>query len=220
MRPVQNKLRLLDLVLLIVGLLCLAYGLFFMWDWHSHSQGTAEPPSDKVVTVSSPTPSEKPISTDIPYKVDSDQPKRILIPAINVDGFIQPVGEDQNKEISTPTNINYAGWFIGSAKPGDKGLSIIDGHVSGRYSAALFAKLGSLQKGDIVKIEFGDGSWRSFKVVEKQNLPKNEVAAYLFKKYTNIDRQLNLITCGGAFDKNSDQYNNRIIVVTEALNDG
>lgn len=215
MRTVQNKSPFIDLLLLILGSLGIAYGLFFIWDWYSHTQGAAQPPANKVVVVSSPTPDEKPVSSDTSYEVEPDQPRRIVIPAINLNGFIQRVSEDQNKEISTPSNINYAGWFVGSVKPGDSGLSIIDGHVSGRYSTALFANLGSLKKGDVVKVEFGDDSLRQFEVVEKRELPRDETAPYLFKKHNNIDRQLNLITCGGAFDKKSNQYNNRVVIVTK-----
>ncbi len=111
MRTVQNKPPFIDLVLLILGLLGIAYGLFFIWDWYSHTQGAAQLPADRVVTVSSPTPDEKPVPTDTSYEVEPDQPKRIVIPAINVNGFIQRVGEDRNKEISTPSNVRID-WIV------------------------------------------------------------------------------------------------------------
>lgn len=208
-----------DFLLLVVGLCLVGYALFYLADWYSHTQGTAMPPDPKTVVTSSITkPDEKPVSKSAAYDVPADQPKRITIPSIGVDGFIQQVGESKQKEVGTPSNVNYAGWFVGSAKPGDKGLSIIDGHVSARYGSALFTKLGNLQKGDEVTVQFGDDSLRKFEVIERRELPKVQAGQFLLQKRRDIDSQLNLITCGGLFDKGSQQYNNRVVVVTKRIN--
>jgi sortase (surface protein transpeptidase) len=204
---------------LLVGLGLIIYALLHFFDWYTHTQGTAVAPNPShVVTVSTDKPDEKPVPSGATYNVPADQPKKILIPSIGAEGFIQQVGEDQHKEISTPSNTNYAGWFVGSVKPGDKGLSIIDGHVSSRYGRALFAKVKNLQQGETVTIQFGDDSLRHFEVVERRELPKNEIMPYLLKKHDDIDSQLNLITCGGTFDKSSQQYANRVVVVTKRTN--
>lgn len=180
--------------------------------------GAAQPPDPRqVVTVSSANPDEKPVPSGSMPVYPPDQPKKIIIDTIGVDGFIQKVGEDQHGKIGAPENINYAGWFVGSVRPGDAGLSIIDGHVSGRYSSALFAGLNRLQESDVVTVQFGDDSRQRFEVIEKRELPEAETASYLLKKHAGIERQLNLVTCGGPFDKKLDQYKNRVVAVTKHI---
>ncbi len=209
-----------DLLLLVVGLCFAAYALFSLWNWQVATKGVAEPPDPhQVVAVSSANPDEKPVPSDATPVYPPDQPKKILIDAIGVDGFIQKVSQDQYGKIGAPENINFAGWFVNSVRPGDAGLSIIDGHVSGRYSPALFAGLNRLQKNDVVTVQFGDDSRQRFEVVEKRELPEAETASYLLKKHTGIERQLNLVTCGGPFDKKLDQYKNRVVVVTKHIED-
>jgi LPXTG-site transpeptidase (sortase) family protein len=106
---------------------------------------------------------------------------------------------------------------VDSAKPGDAGLSIIDGHVSSRYGSALFAKLGQLAKGDFVQVQFGDNSIRRFQVIERRELSEKKSASFLFAKKEGIERQLNIITCGGFFNTSRDQYSDRVVVVTKFI---
>src|SRR5690606_20681240 len=75
------------------------------------------------VTYSTDTPVEFP--EDLPayqWKGGQDDPKKITIPSIEVDAFIQKVGIDQNNNIAVPTHLFVTGWFIESARPGTTGL--------------------------------------------------------------------------------------------------
>lgn len=84
-----------------------------------------------VVTYSTETPEEKlPVDAGYSWKGQKNDPKRIVISKIGVDSLVQNVGVDQNQQIAVPNNIHIAGWFIDSVRPGESGLSIIDGHVS------------------------------------------------------------------------------------------
>lgn len=205
--------------LLIIATVSLGFAGVRGWDWYSHTQGTASTPNvGQTVFDSTLTPDEKPVSADGEYPVPADQPRKITIGSIGAQGFIQRVGKDKKGDIAVPTNIHYGGWYVNSAKPGDSGLSIIDGHVGGRYSSAIFAKLARVQKDDTIQIEFGDRSIRSFQVIDKRELPKAEAAGFLLKKQEDINQQLNLITCGGAFNKKLSTYNNRIILVAKRIN--
>lgn len=205
-------------ILLVLGLGLIGYSAFRIWDWYAHTHGTSRPPNPhKIITVSTTTPDEKPVAQGAVYDVSADQPRQITIPSIATEGFIQPVGNDQHNQVGVPTNIHFAGWYVNSVKPGEPGLSIIDGHVSSRYGTALFIKLNSLRQNDAVQVQFGDGSLRHFQVVEKRELPEQDTARFLLTKRDDIDRQLNLVTCGGSFNRKSDQYNNRIIIVTKRV---
>ncbi len=110
-----------------------------------------------------------------------------------------------------------AGWFNQSVLPGEKGLSIIDGHVTGRVNNGIFKDLEKLKDGDTFKIEFGNGTSKDFKVVKKVDVLVKDAAGVLFSQEPGIERQLNLITCSGVFDKKSQSYPNRLIVITQAL---
>lgn len=173
------------------------------------------PQAQDVVVISTDSPSEE-IPT-LEYTTDAEDPRSIIIPSIGVNGFVQKVGIDQNNEIAVPNNIHFAGWYTNSVKPGEKGLSIIDGHVDGPTSQGIFGNLNSLEKDQIFEIEYGDGSKISFKVVDKIQVKVEDAYNVLFSKKSEITNQLNLITCGGNFNLDTGRYDDRIIVVTERI---
>src|SRR5262245_48002539 len=95
----------------------------------SHKSDNSGP---QVVTYSTDQPDENEPPKDYNWSGTATDPKKIIIPSIGVDAFVQQVGVDQKKQIAVPDNIHMVGWFINSVRPGQKGLSIIDGHVNGR----------------------------------------------------------------------------------------
>jgi sortase (surface protein transpeptidase) len=138
---------------LLLGLGLLGFSASYLWDWYSHTSGTAPPPTiNKTITHSTDRPDERSVSQSSEYNVPADQPKKIIIPSIAAEGFIQPVGKDQYNNVGVPTNIHFAGWYVDSVKPGNPGLSVIDGHVSSLYGSALFAKLKNLRDNDKVTV--------------------------------------------------------------------
>ncbi len=214
----HKRLGLFQLFILAIGLGLIGFGMLRLWDWYSHTSGTASPPAiDKIITRSTDSPDERPVPQNSDYDVPADQPKKIIIAAIAAEGFIQPVGKDQYNNVGVPTNIHFAGWYVDSAKPGDSGLSVIDGHVSSLYGAALFATLKNLRQGDEVRVQFGDDSIRRFQVVEKRELLESRTAKFLLAQRDDIEQQLNLVTCGGRFDKKSDKFVNRVVIVTKRI---
>lgn len=213
--PFQRRKRMYVLWLIV------ALGLVGMGSWQLASRwravsGTAAlPNSQVVVTNDAPDPAEsKPAEQD--YVVPADQPRRIILDSIEASGLIQKVGITKDNAIATPTNINFAGWYVNSAKPGEDGLSIIDGHVSGKYSDAIFRNLKKLELNAMFSVEFGDKSTRRFKVVATETVPEKDAASKLLAKRANISKQLNVITCGGAYNKNTQTFSERTIVIAEA----
>ncbi|KXK27367.1 MAG: Sortase family protein [candidate division WS6 bacterium OLB20] len=171
--------------------------------------------ADGVITVSTQNPEESP--PEGPYIVASDEPRSIRLPAANVDGYIQKVGIDQHGKIAVPSNVTMAGWYIHSKKPGEQGLSVIDGHVDGQTAEGIFYRLADVSAGDELSIEYGDGSAVWFRVVDKIQVPESEAADVVFSKRQGIEHQLNLVTCGGAFDYEESTYPDRVIIVTERI---
>jgi sortase A len=172
-----------------------------------------------VVTISTDKPEEKlPNEVGYSWQGQINDPKQISIDRIGVDSLIQNVGVDQNKAIAVPNNIHIAGWFVDSVRPGEMGLSIIDGHVNGpTVNGGVFGRLNELAVGDSVNIVLGDDTSINYKVHSTQELPTDKTAEALFSQIPSITRQLNLVTCTGEYDKDNQTYKNRLLVVLEQV---
>lgn len=172
----------------------------------------------EVITYTTDTPDESPIKREsFTWVGADDEPKHIRFASINTEGFIQKMGVDQKGQLSAPTNINLAGWFINSAKPGQPGLSIIDGHVDGRQNAGIFKRLGDLKQGDVFELELGGGTELSYRVLQVQTVDVAGAENTLFSQDPTVKSQLNLITCGGNFNRESQLYEKRVIVSSELM---
>ena len=210
--------KIVTAVLFTVSIVLMSIGILQILDMRKVTTGKPKlPQANDIITSDIKEPDEtKPVINE--YVVPADQPRNIIIDSIGVNGLIQKIGLNKDNSISVPSNINFAGWFIQSAKPGDEGLSILDGHVSGRYSDGVFKNLINVKVGDILQIEYGDKRIKKFEVVDSKTLPEKDSAPFLLKKRDDIKSQLNLITCGGLFNKSSQTFNDRIIVVAKLLN--
>lgn len=209
-----NKLVILPI---LIGIGLIAYSLFTYLGWHKNTTGPSPEITDSTINYSDPNPSEiKPKCDE--YKVPADKPRFINIPSINASGCIIKVGTDQNKAVAAPNSIYLAGWYTGSVLPGDKGVSLIDGHVSGKYADGIFKNIRKLKKSDTFQVEFGDSSTRSFEVVSVSSYSVDDTSTQMLKQHDEVQNQLNLITCTGSFNKNTQQYDKRVIVVSKFIN--
>lgn len=179
----------------------------------------SEPPAKKtptIVTNSTDEPAElAPRKSEVEWQGSATQPKYISLPTIHAQGYLQWVGIDQHKAIAVPNNIHMAGWYVDSQPPGEKGLSIIAGHVDGRKMDGIFKDLDKLQSNDEFRVTFGDDSTKTFVVQEVVRVPAAEAASTLFSQEPSIIGQLNLITCGGTFDQKTRSYQDRVIVIAK-----
>ncbi|MGW7074942.1 class F sortase [Streptomyces sp. NPDC054871] len=130
--------------------------------------------------------------------------ERVGIKGIRVDAPVMPVGLDEDGWVDAPPpeDPNLAGWFTGAVSPGEKGTSVIVGHVDNQQGPAIFYGLGSLKKGNRVEILRRDRKTAVFEiygieVFEKNNFPGSRV--YKDKGAP----ELRVITCGGGFSKQS-----------------
>lgn len=203
------------ILIIIIVILLLAVGTMVAW-WLWPRPASSSHKKASVVTYSTDKPNEKKPDDTYDWQGSARDPKKIAIPSIGVDAYLQNVGVDQKKEIAVPNNIHLGGWFVDSVRPGDKGLSIIDGHLNGRSLDGIFVQLERLKAGDTYTITFGDGQVKEFRVVKVATVPLKEAASVLFSQDPSITRQLNLVTCGGQWDKAARLYDKRVIVISEA----
>ncbi|CQR60175.1 class F sortase [Streptomyces leeuwenhoekii] len=139
-----------------------------------------------------------PAPRPLPYSA----PDRVRIPAIQVDAPMMPVGLDADGWVGAPPpeDPNLAGWFTGAVSPGEKGTSVVVGHVDNTQGPAVFYGLGALRKGNEVEIARQDGKTAVFEiygleVFEKDDFPGDRVYA------SKGAPELRVITCGGGFSE-------------------
>jgi LPXTG-site transpeptidase (sortase) family protein len=210
----KNKKTLILLGVLLLSILAGAY-LFLRnnkdiaRDDDTLVTNTEEVETPDIVTESVEVPDE---SEPKEFYVPPDLPKYIIIPSINVRGYIQSVSVDQDGLIAVPTNVHLAGWYINSVKPGKEGLSIIDGHRDGSTIGGIFRNLETLSKGDSLSVEYGDGTIYDFEVVDLERLSIEDSFDFMYSRIDGVDVQLNLVTCGGKWSKEINTYEDRIIV--------
>lgn len=193
----------------------LTVGVLAAWDYLKTTKGGETKPSSKIVTTSSDSPSEQkppPIATSN-YTVPDGQPRRIQIPHLKVDTYVEHVGITNARQMATPNNIFFTGWYVNGAVPGAEGVSILNGHAGGRYEEGVFRHLNQLKAGDVIKIQMGNLSWRDFTVVSMKTYPVGRAKGPLFNHDPAIKSELHLITCDGTFNDKTQTYNERTIVV-------
>ncbi|MBN0043169.1 class F sortase [Streptomyces actuosus] len=139
-------------------------------------------------------------------------PVALLIPAIDVDTPLVPLGLAQDGSVEVPpvTANDRAGWYRHSPTPGEVGPSVVLGHVTvGTYGDGVFRDLARLRRGDRVAVRRDDGTTARFAVTAvrttaKADFPTQDV-------YGDVDRpELRLITCGGP--RTGGGYRDNVIV--------
>ena len=167
--------------------------------------------------LNTPPAEDKPTTASMgSYKVAPDLPQQIIIPKLYVYARIRSLSVNSNNELQAPGNIFDAGWYNASAKPGSgpgSGAMLIDGHVHGPTQPAVFANIKKLVAGDSIQIIRGDGKKFSYSVVKTQNVDAAnlDIGSSLTSAIPGKSA-LNLITCGGRYDRKTSQYLERTIV--------
>jgi len=197
-----------------VATMLIAYGAWGLVQWFAatHNKPTI---SQSVVRHSTDQPDETPPTEACKeYRVTADEPRMLELPSLGISGCIQKVGVDEASRIAVPPNVHLAGWFVDSVRPGDSGVSIINGHVQGNYQPAIFKRLDEAKPGELVRVQLGDKSWREATIASVDSYDIDRVATEQFRRLDKVDKQLTLITCGG-YDHATKSYQKRILVRAE-----
>ncbi|MEV3861449.1 class F sortase [Streptomyces sp. NPDC050095] len=183
-------------VILLAGVLLVHHGV-------SQADGPPQPdPGAAKLGTTTPPADPLPAAT----------PLRIRIPEIGVNAPLTRVGRDREGWLDAPPpqNANLAGWFGGAVSPGERGTSVIDGHVDNAGGPAVFYGLGSLKKGQHIEIDRADHRTAVFEihgidVVDKTHFPDRRVYGS-----TGLP-ELRVITCGGSYSKRTGYTGNVVL---------
>lgn len=145
------------------------------------------------------------------------EPTRIRIKRVEINAPVQEVGQNKDKSIEVPPLFeNVTGWYNLGPTPGEIGPAIIVGHVDTIEGPSVFYRLKDLSPGDIIEVTRKDKKVVKFKVTGLEQFSQNKFPTE--KVYGNIDHAgLRLITCGGTFNQQTQQYTANTVVFAEMI---
>lgn len=156
----------------------------------------------------------KPVDSEA-YKVPADHPRYFSSSDLGISNArIIPVGLTPENNLDAPENIYDVGWYANGSFPGKPGeAAVLDGHITGFTKPGVFEHLSYMQLGQRISIEMGDGTKLNYKVVDKQRINYKHFDMVESLKSRDKDKHgLTIITCGGEYDAEADNYLSRDIV--------
>ncbi|QNE14519.1 class F sortase [Pseudarthrobacter sp. NBSH8] len=157
------------------------------------------PPSAAAATAQPSLPVRTPAAPAGPV-MPASPPVTLSIPVIDVRTDLLHLGLRENGSLEVPEDTGDgtpASWYGGSPTPGERGPSVILGHVNALGgNKGVFADLQKLKTGDEISVSRTDGSTAVFTVDRGALYSKNSFPT--FEVYGNTPGpELRLITCDG-----------------------
>jgi hypothetical protein len=149
-------------------------------------------------------------------------PVSVSIPAIGVQSPLLYLGLNQNGTIQVPdlaTSADEAAWYKYSVTPGQRGTSVIEGHVDSDLGPAVFYRLGALRPGEHIDVRLADGITAVFTITGVREYAKDEFPTKMVYGPTNY-ASLRLVTCGGTFDFDTGHYLSSVVVFASLVSTG
>jgi hypothetical protein len=143
----------------------------------------------------------------------SSMPVSLRIPAMGVSSTLSQLGLNADKSPQVPTKYQEPGWYKLGPAPGMMGSAVILGHVDDRKGPAVFYKLATLKSGDKVDVSLANGAVAHFAVKAVETFLKAQFPSQKVYGPHGV-RGLQLVTCGGDFDKTTGHYLSNIVAFT------
>ena len=166
----------------------------------SASAAASSAPAPAAASPAMPAPAAPAPAAPGPAALPRSEPVVLEIPAIGVRTDLLKLGLRENGSLEVPQDTGSgapASWYNGSPTPGERGPSVMLGHVnspSGR--GGVFADLRKLTPGTEINVSRTDGSIAVFTVDRGALYSKNDFPT--LEVYGNTaGPELRLITCDG-----------------------
>ncbi|WP_142028812.1 sortase domain-containing protein [Arthrobacter sp. SLBN-112] len=152
------------------------------------------------IAAAAPAAAQAPVTPSLPAALAASAPVTLHIPSIGVRTDLLQLGLEDNGSLQVPQDTGNgapAGWYSGSPTPGERGPSVMLGHVNALGGhKGVFADLRKLAPGAEISVSRTDGSIAVFTVDHGALYPKNEFPT--LEVYGNTaGAELRLITCDG-----------------------
>ena len=109
------------------------------------------------------------------HVVSPDVPRVLRIPKLNLAARIRQVGSTLNNEPISPKNTSDVGWYESSSKLGDEGAALLNGHLQGPTRPGIFRNIQTLEAGDKITVERGDGKIFTYVVSRTQTYSGGQI---------------------------------------------
>lgn len=164
------------------------------------SSVAASPPAAPSQATAAPSPAAPAAAAQQLPVMGASAPVILSVPAIGVRTDLLRLGLRDNGSLEVPPDTGSgapAGWYNGSPTPGERGPSVVLGHVNALGGAkGVFADLRKLTPGTEINVSRTDGSTAVFTVDRGALYSKNEFPT--LEVYGNTPgAELRLITCDG-----------------------
>jgi sortase (surface protein transpeptidase) len=182
------------------------------------SERSVPGPASVPVSLATSPPASEPAEPDesaspAPSKAPTPkvaEPVRVVIPAIDVDSELVPLGLNDDESMEVP-NFGLAGWYEPGPRPGAPGPAVIAAHVDSVNGPDVFFRLQELSAGDEITVTHADGTDTTFVVRRSEQQLKEDLPVDRIWNDTD-EVALRLITCGGNFDPEARSYKSNVIV--------
>jgi LPXTG-site transpeptidase (sortase) family protein len=177
------------------------------------TSATATSPAAETTTTTTLPPSLRFTISDEPVPASQVRPTLLRIDGIEIEAPVDPYGVDrQTGEMDVPSNVRDVAWYQYGPSPGEPGSAVLAAHVDlASQGAGVFFRLDELETGDLVEVEYEDGSVQQFEVAARVRYDKAELPLdVIFAR--NGPPVLTLITCGGGFNPSIQSYDSNVVV--------
>lgn len=146
-------------------------------------------------------------------------PVTLVIPSIGVTSELLHLGLEENGSLQVPQDTGNgapASWYNGSPTPGERGPSVILGHVNALGGhTGVFADLQKLKNSDQITVTRADGSTAAFAVYRGALYSKNSFPT--IEVYGNTQAsELRLITCDG-YNPATGEFDDNYVVYAKLI---
>lgn len=152
-----------------------------------------------------------------PYVGDArSTPIRLIVPALRISIPLITLGLNSNGTVQVPSTTTTAGWYRLGPTPGQIGSAVILGHVDSYRGEGIFFFLRTLRAGQSIFVGLADGHTVHFRVTAVTMFAKSAFPArqvYGSHGYS----ALQLVTCGGVFNRTTGSYESNIVVFSERV---
>jgi sortase (surface protein transpeptidase) len=141
----------------------------------------------------------------------SAPPVKLMIPSLGVEAAVEPVGDDPEGYMATPTHPDDVAWYEPGVPMGVPGNVVFAAHVNWDGRLRPFGLLHLLGPGDVVQVI--DAQDRGYEyVVESSHWVRAEGAPVAEIFAQPREPVITLITCGGEYVATTREYLDRLIV--------
>lgn len=190
-------------VLTIVGTV-MAMAVWYAAPFWPDGERVARPVADDEQVDDEPERAPQPVA----------DPASVHIVSQGIEAETIALGTRDDGSLEVPGSAHTAGWWAGGPAPGERGASVIVGHVDSRDGPGAFFGLADVDAGERLTVKRIDGSSVHFRVERVEIHAKDAFPTASVYGHTDV-ATLRLITCTGTFDPAARSYEDNLIVFAE-----